>query len=103
MGECNHNVSYDNTGNNIRSHPSVNENSKANSNAEKRKSDQTGKENNDVEFTLSRNKIIEIIAETKAISMSERESLTKVKVKKSQENISILQTYIFNNFVMILN
>ena len=94
VGECNHNVSYDTTGNNIRSHPSVNENSK------KKK---TGKENNDVESTLFRNKVIEIIAKTEAISTSERESLTKVKVKKSKENISILKIYIFNNSVMILN
>ena len=49
VGECNYNVSYDSTGKNIRSNPSVNENS---SNPEKRKSDQTGKENNDVEYTV---------------------------------------------------
>ena len=49
VGQCNHNVSYDTTGKNIRSNPSVNENS---SNPEKRKSDQTGKENNDVEYTV---------------------------------------------------
>ena len=87
-------MSYDTTGNNIRSHPSVNEN---------RKKKKTGKGNNGVESTLFRNKIIEIIAKTEAISMSEGESLTKVKVKRSKENISILQTYIFKNFVMILN
>ena len=46
VGECNHNVSYDTTGKNIRSNPSFNENS---SNPEKRKSDQTGKENSDVD------------------------------------------------------
>ena len=44
MGEGNH-VSYDITGNNtIMSHLSVDENSKANSNIEKRKSDRTRKE-----------------------------------------------------------
>ena len=86
VGEGNHNVSYDTTGNNIiMSHPSVNENSKTNSNPKKRKSDQTGKENNDVEYTSFRNEIIETIEKTEAISMSERENLTKVKVKKSQE------------------
>ena len=64
------------------SHSSVNENSKTNSNPKKRKSDQTGKENNDVEYTLFRNEIIETIEETEAISMSEHENLTKVKIKK---------------------
>ena len=64
------------------SHPSVNENSKTNSNPKKRKSDQTGKENNDVEYTSFRNEIIETIEKTEAISMSERENLTKVKLKK---------------------
>ena len=58
---------------------------KTNSNPKKRKSDQTGKENNDVEYTSLRNGIIETIEKTEAISMSERENLTKVKVKKSQE------------------
>ena len=67
------------------SHSSVNENSKTNSNPKKRKSDQTGKENNDVEYTSFRNKIIEIIQKIEAISMSERKKITKVKVKKSQE------------------
>ena len=43
------------------SHPSVNENSKTNSNPKKRKSNQTGKENNDVEYTSLRNEIIEFI------------------------------------------
>ena len=86
MGEGNHNVHYDTTGNNIiMSHPSVNENSKTNSNPKKQKSDQTGKENNDVEYTSFRNEIIETIEKTEAIGMSERENLTKVKVKKSQE------------------
>ena len=91
VDKCNHNVRYDTTGNNIiMSHPSDNENSKTTSNPEKRKNDQTGKEN--VDYTLFRNKIIETIEKTEVISMSERENLTKVKVKKSQENISILQT-----------
>ena len=57
---------------------------KTNSNPKKRKSDQTGKENN-VEYTSLRNEIIETIEKTEAISMSERENLTKVKVKQSQE------------------
>ena len=67
------------------SHPSVNESSKTNSNPKKQKSDQTGKENIDVEYTSFRNEIIETIEKTEAIGMSERENLTKVKVKKSQE------------------
>ena len=46
---------------------------------------QTGYENNDAEYTSFRNEIIETIEKTEAISMSERENLTKVKVKKSQE------------------
>ena len=76
-------MSYDTTGNSIiMSHSSVNENSKTNSNPKKRKSDQTGKENNNVEYTLFRNEIIETTEETEAISMSERENLTKVKIKK---------------------
>ena len=50
----------------------------------KNKSDRTGRENNDVEYTLFRKEIIiETIEKTEAISMSERENLTKVK--KSQE------------------
>ena len=63
---------------------SVNENSEANSNSKKRKSDRTGKENNDVAYTSFPNKIIETIEKTEAISMRKRENLTKVKVKKSQ-------------------
>ena len=44
VGEGNHNVSYDTTGNNvIMCHPSVNKNNKINSNFKKRKRDQTGK------------------------------------------------------------
>ena len=90
VGESNHNVSYDTTGKNIiMSHPSVNENSKTNSNPKKPQSDQTKKENNDVEYTSFRNKITETIEKTEAISMKERENLTKVKVKKSRK-ISIL-------------
>ena len=86
VGEGNHNVSYDTTGNNIiMSHPSVNGNSKTNSKPKKLKSDQTGKENNSVEYTSFRNEIIETIETTEAISMSEHENLTKVKVKKPQE------------------
>ena len=67
------------------SHLSVNENSKTNSDPKKRKSDQTGKENIDVEYTSLKNEIIETIEKTEAISMSERENLAKVKVKKSRE------------------
>ena len=88
MDEGNHNVSYDTTGNNIISHPSVKENSKTNRNPKKRKSDQTGKENNDVEYTSFRNETIETIEKIEAIRMSKRENLenlTKVKIKKSQE------------------
>ena len=45
VGEGNHNVNYDTTGNNIIiSHPSVNGNSKTNSNPKKQKDDQAGKE-----------------------------------------------------------
>ena len=85
VGECNHHVSYDTTSNKIiMPHPSVNENSKNNSNSEKQKSDQTGKEK-DVENTLFRNEIIETIEKTETISMTEHENLTKVKVKKLQE------------------
>ena len=51
------------------SHPSVNENSKTNSNPKKPKSGRTGKENNDVEYTSFRNKIIEAIKKTEAIGM----------------------------------
>ena len=59
VGEGNHNVSYDNTVNNIiMSHLGVNKNSKTNSNPEKRKSDQVGKENNDVEYGIRRKLLI---------------------------------------------
>ena len=85
VGEGNHNKNYDTTGNNIMSHPSVIKNSKTNSNPKQRKRDQTGKENNDVEYASFRNEIVEGIEKTEPISMSEPESLTKVKVKKSQE------------------
>ena len=57
------------------SHPSVNENSKFNSNPKKSKSDRTGKDNNDVGYTSFTNQIIETIGKTEAISMSERENL----------------------------
>ena len=44
VGQGNHNVSYDNTGNNtIISHPGVNENSKPNSTLKKRRSGQIEK------------------------------------------------------------
>ena len=75
VGEGSYNVSYHTTRNSIiMSHPSVNENSKTNSDPEKRKSDQTGKENNNIEYTLLRNEIIESIEKTEAIGMSERET-----------------------------
>ena len=51
VDEGNHNASYDTTDNNIvMSHPSVNENSKTNSNPKKQKNDQTGKESNYIEY-----------------------------------------------------
>ena len=84
VGEGKHNISYDTTDNNtIISHLSINKYSKTNSNPKKGKSDRTGKENSDVEYTLFRNKIIKNIAETEAISMSERENLRKIKINKS--------------------
>ena len=68
-------------------HLSVNENSKTNSSPKKCRIDRIGKENNDVEYTSFRNKIIETSGKkNKAISMSEPANLTKVKIKKSQEN-----------------
>ena len=89
MGEENHNLSYDTTSNNIiMYHLSVNENSKTNSNPKKRRNQsviELEKKNNDVEYTSFRNKIIETIEKTEAISIGERENLTKVKVKKPQE------------------
>ena len=79
-------MSYDTTGNHtIMSHPDINENGKTNSSPKKRKIDQTGKENNDVEYTSFRNEIIETIEKTQAISMKERENLTKVKIRNLQE------------------
>ena len=59
------------------------ENSKTNSIPKKLKNDRTAKEN-DVEYTLFGNEIIETIKKTGAISMNERENLTKIKIKKSQ-------------------
>ena len=53
------------------SDPSVNENSKTNTNPKKRKSDRNRKANNDTEYTSFRNEIIE--------------TSKKVKIKKSQE------------------
>ena len=79
-------MSYDTTGNNtIMSHPDINENGKTSSCPKKRKIDQTGKENNDVEYTSFRNEIIETIEKTQAISMKERQNLTKVKIRNLQE------------------
>ena len=84
--EGNHNVSYDATGNNIiMSHPSVNEKGKIITNPKKRKTDLTGKENNDVEFIVFRNEIIETTEKTEPVSMSEVENLTKVKLRNSQK------------------
>ena len=75
VGEGNHNVSYGTTGNTtVMYYPSVNENSKTNSNSKKRKSDRTEKENNDVEYTSFRNEVIETVEKTEAISMSDRET-----------------------------
>ena len=66
VGEGNHNVSSDTTGNNtIIHHSSANEYSKTNSNPKRLKSDRTGKENNDVEYTSFRNKIFETIEKLK--------------------------------------
>ena len=97
-------MSYDTTGNNtIMSHPSFNENT--NNNSKKQKSDQTGKKNNDVEYTSFRNKIIETIEKTEAISMSERENLTNVKIHKSQEkylNFANLAIQEFCDYVVCL-
>ena len=87
VGEGNHIASYDTSGNNIiMSHLSINQNSQTNSNPKKQNNHQTRKENNDVKYTSFRNKINETIKKTEAISMSERENLTKMKVRKSQEN-----------------
>ena len=78
--EDKHNVSYDTTDSNtIISHLSINKYS----NPKKGKSDRAGKENSDVKYTLFRNKTIKNIAETEAISMSERENLRKIKIIKS--------------------
>ena len=52
-------MSYDTTSNpTMMSYLSVNENGKTNINPKKRKSDRTGEENDDVEYTSFRNKII---------------------------------------------
>ena len=67
-------------------HLSVNENSKINSSPQKSRIDRIAKENNDVEYTSFRNKIIKTSEKNEAISMSEPADLTKVKIKKSQEN-----------------
>ena len=83
--EGNHNVSYDATGNIIMSHLSVNEKSKIISNPRKRKTHLTGKENNDVEFIVFRNEIIETTEKAEAVSMSEGENLTKEKLRNSQK------------------
>ena len=59
------------TGNDIiMSHPIVSENSKINSNPKKRKSDRTGKENNDVEYTRLKIKLSRLLKKTEAVSMS---------------------------------
>ena len=46
----------------------------------KNESDWTEKQNNDVQYTYIRNEIIETIEKIEAISMSERENLTKGKI-----------------------
>ena len=80
MGESKHNVSYDIADDNTMiPHLSINKCSKTNSNPKKGKSDRTGKENSDVEFTSFRTEIIKNIAETEAISTSERENLRKLR------------------------
>ena len=63
--------------------PSLNETCKINSYPKKRKNNRTRNENNDVEYTSFRSKIIEGIGKTEAICMTE--NLAKVKIKKSQE------------------
>ena len=65
--------------------PSLNETCKINSCPKKRKNNRTRNENNDVEYTSFRSKIIEGIGKTEAICMTEPENLAKVKIKKSQE------------------
>ena len=68
VGEGKHNVSYDIADNNtIIPHLSIN----------------ICKENSDVEYTSFRNEIIKNIAETEAISTSEREKLSKININKS--------------------
>ena len=69
------------------SHPSVNEKSKTNSNPKKRKTDQNEKENNVAEYILLRNEIVETTKKTEAVSISEGENLTKVKLRNSQKKI----------------
>ena len=49
------------------SHPSVNENSKTNSNPKKRKSDRTGKESNDVEYTSFKTKLLTLLKQLKLL------------------------------------
>ena len=68
MGKGNHNGSYDTTGNNtIMSHLSVNVNGKTNSNPKKRKSDRTGKENNDVDILRLETKLLELLKKLKLL------------------------------------
>ena len=59
------------------------------------KNNQNEKENNDVEYILLRNEIVETTEKAEAVSMSEGENLTKVKLRNSQK--------LFKNFEMILN
>ena len=68
VGEGNHNVSCDTTGNNtIMSHTSVNENSKTNSNPKNRKSDRTGKENNMLSINRLETKLLELLKNLKLL------------------------------------
>ena len=61
-------MSYDTTGNNIII-PVSKKIVKLTTTLKKKKSDQTGKENNDVEYILFRNEIIETIEKAEAISV----------------------------------
>ena len=89
VGESNH-VSYDSTGNNtIMSHPSVNENSK------------TVTLKNERVIKLEKKTMMLIIfrfEKTEAISMSQRENLTKVKIKKSLEKYIDFANLIIQEF-----
>ena len=83
MVEGNHNVSYDTTGNNsIMSHPSVNENSKTTVTLKNERVIKLEKKTMMLSILRLETKLLKLL---KKLSMSERENLIKVKVKKSQE------------------